>query len=250
MGTGTDRKRKLPVADFLDGLEACLDAMKPAELRAALMAHAEHLAPSERRAFLAIFETGGRRREAEQMKRSGRAPKADTLLRDIDAAVEMCEGSHGGRIRGGWEDDLEDDEWADDEPAYGAWPTAKMDALFRRADAAFREGDLALAREAYHKLLYAVAGHQEEGFEDGGESEPAGKTDLSEVKARYLRALYETTDPDQRPAVLLKTLNDLQYVGGEPVGLPEVIGARRAALPDRESFLDAWIDLLAPSRAG
>ncbi len=249
MDTGRDRKRRLPVADFLDALEARLDALKPAELRAALMTHAEHLAPSERRAFLAIFEGGGRKAEAEPMKQAGRVPKSDTLLRDIDAAVEMYEESRGGGIGAGWEDDFEDDKWVDDEPEYGAWPTAKIDALFRRADASFREGDLALAREAYHKLLYAVAGYQEEGFDEGESPEPGGATHLSEVKARYLRSLYETTDPDQRPAALLKAIEDLQYVGEEPVGLPEVIGARRAALPDRENFLDVWIDLLARSQA-
>lgn len=245
MGTGASRKRKLPVAEFLDALEARLAAMKPAKLRAALMTHAEHLPPPERRAFLAIFEAGDRSGEAEPMKRAGRAPKAETLLRDIDAAIGMYEESRAGRMGDGWEDGLEEDEWADDEPAYGGWPTGKIDALFRRADAAFRQGDLALAREAYHRLLYAVAGSQEEVFDDQELPEPVGKTDLSEVKARYLRALYETTDRDQRAAALLKAIEDLQYIGGEPVGLPEVIAARRAALPDRESFLEAWIDLLA-----
>jgi len=249
MGTVRDRKRRLPMADLLDRLEALLDAMKPAELRAALMTHAEHLPPSERRAFLDIFESRGKGGEAGQGKRPKRAPKAETLLRDIDAAVEMYERSRGVGIGAGWKDDLEDDEWADDEPAYGAWPTAKIDALFRRADGVFREGDLVLAREAYHKLLDAIAAYQEEGFDEGESPEPVGATDLSEVKARYLRALYETTDPEERPAALLKAMQDLQYIDSEPVGLPEVIGARRAALPDRESFLDAWIDLLGRGQA-
>src|SRR5574341_391081 len=249
MGTVRDRKRRLPMADLLDRLEARLDAMKPAELRAALMTHAEHLPPSERRAFLDIFESRGKGDEAGQEKRPKRAPKAETLLRDIDAAVEMYEQSRGVGIGAGWKDDLEDDEWTDDEPAYGAWPTAKIDALFRRADAAFREGNLVLAREAYHKLLDAIAAYQEEGSDEGESPEPVGATDLSEVKARYLRALYETTIPDQRPAALLKAMQDFQFIGGEPVGLPEVIGARRAALPDREGFIDTWIDLLGRSQA-
>jgi len=62
------------------------------------------------------------------------------------------------------------------------------------------------------------------------------------------RALYETTELAQRPAALLKALQDLQYVGG-PVGIPAVIGARRALLPDRETFLEAWIDLLRRGRS-
>ncbi|RPI07989.1 MAG: hypothetical protein EHM71_09400 [Zetaproteobacteria bacterium] len=88
------------------------------------------------------------------------------------------------------------------------------------------------------------AGYGEDGFDaDEEEPEPVGTTDLDEAKARYLRALYETTEPAQRPATLLKALQDLQYVGG-PVGIPEVIGARRVPLPDRETFLEAWIELL------
>jgi len=160
MRTVRGRKRKLPVADFLEALEARLAAMKPAELRAAILTYAERLPPSERGAFLALFEAGAESGETERMKPAHRAPKAETLLRDIDAAIEMFGQSRGGRIEKGWEDDLEDDEWAYDEPAFDAWPTAEMDALFQRADAAFREGDLALAREAYHKLLYGVAAYQ------------------------------------------------------------------------------------------
>jgi hypothetical protein len=64
MVTVKGRKRKLPVADFLDALEARLAAMTLAELRTALMTHAEHLPPSERRAFLAIFEARARSGEA------------------------------------------------------------------------------------------------------------------------------------------------------------------------------------------
>lgn len=80
MGTARGRKRKLPVADFLEALEARLAGMKPAELRAASMTHAERLQPSERGAFLAIFEAGGKSGETGRMKRAGRAPKADTLF--------------------------------------------------------------------------------------------------------------------------------------------------------------------------
>jgi len=229
--------------------------MKPAELRAALLTHAERISPSERGAFLSLFGAGAESGKPERTRPARRTPKAETLLRDIDAAIEVYEQSRGGRMGEAWEDDLEDDEWMDDEPEYGAWPTAEIDALFQRTDAAFREGDLALAREAYHKLLHAVAAYQEEGFDeegfdDGETPELVGETDLGEAKARYLRALYETTELGERPAALLKAMQELQYVSGEPVGLPEVIGARRTPLPEREAFLDAWIELLGRDQPG
>lgn len=249
MATSIDRKRRLSAADFLEALEARLASLKPAEFRASLMAHAETLPAGERRAFLAIFEKADEGGKAGGKRRPGRVTDAQKLLRDIDALVDQCgEERHGGQ-EDDWEHAGEDDGWDHYEPAHATWPTAKIDALFERADAAFRAGDLALARDAYEKLLDLVANYGEDGFDaDEEESEPVGTTDLDEAKARYLRALYETTEPAQRPAALLKALQDLQYVGG-PVGIPEVIGARRAPLPDRETFLEAWIDLLRRGRS-
>ena len=249
MATSIDQKKRLSAADFLEAVEARLTALKPAELRAILMAHAEMLPAAERGAFLAIFEMAGEAGKAGGKRRPKRATDAERLLRDIDALVEQCgEGRHRDQEYD-WEDAGEDEDWDRYEPAHATWPTAKLDALFERADAAFRAGDLALARDAYEKLLTLVAGYGEDGFDaDEEESEPVGATDLEEAKARYLRALYETTELAQRPAALLKALEDLQFVGG-PVGLPEVIGVRRAPLPDREAFLAAWIALLRQSRA-
>ena len=249
MATSIDRKRRLSAADFLEALEGRLASLKPAELRAILMAHAETLPAGERRAFLAIFEKEDEAGKAGGKRRPGRVTDAQKLLRDIDSLVDQCgEERHGGK-EGDWEDAGEDDGWDHYEPAHATWPTAKIDALFERADAAFRAGDLALARDAYQKLLDLVAGYGEDGFDaDEEESEPVGTTDLDEAKARYLRALYETTEPAQRPAALLKALQDLQYVGG-PVGIPEVIGARRAHLPDRETFLESWIEMLRHERS-
>jgi transposase-like protein len=244
MATSIDRSKRLSAAEFLEALDGRLTAMKPAELRAALMTHAETLPAVERRAFLGIFEKAEEAGKAGGKRQPARAARKDTLLRDIDAVAELCGESRyeGGGID--WEDEGEDDDWDHYEPAHGTWPTAKIDTLFERADAAFREGDLGLARDAYEKLLNLVASYGEDGFDaDEEESEPVGTTDLDEVKARYLRALYETTEPDKRSAALMKALQELQFVGG-PVGIPEVIGARRAPLPDREAFLEAWIELL------
>jgi tetratricopeptide (TPR) repeat protein len=206
-------------------------------------------AAAERGAFLAIFEVADEAGKAGGKQRRGRATEAAGLLRDIDALVEKYGGGcHEGREYD-WEEEGEDGEWDHYEPAHATWPTAKIDLLFERADAAFREADLALAREAYGRLLNLVAGFGEEGFDgDEEEPEPVGATDLDEAKARYLRALYETTEPAQRPAAFLKALQNLQYVGG-PVGVPEVIGVRQAPLPDREAFLEAWIELLRGQRS-
>jgi tetratricopeptide (TPR) repeat protein len=244
MATSIDRSKRLSAAEFLEALDGRLTAMKPAVLRAALMTHAETLPAVERRAFLGIFEKAEETGKAGGKRQPGRATNAERLLRDIDALVERCGEETHGKQEYDWEDTGEDDDWDHYEPAHETWPREKIDAMFERADAVFRGGDLALARDAYEKLFDLIASYGEDGFDaDEEEAEPVGATDLDETKARYLRALYETIEPAQRPAALLKTLQDLQYVGG-PVGIPEVIGARRAPLPDRESFLEAWIELL------
>lgn len=122
------------------------------------MATSITLPTAERGAFLAIFAMADETGKAGGKRRGGRATDAERLLRDIDALVEQCgERRHGGQEYD-WEDAGEDDDWDHYEPAHATWPTAKIDALFERADAAFRAGDLALARDAYEKLLNLVAG--------------------------------------------------------------------------------------------
>ncbi len=251
MGGRQGPRRKLSVADFLDALERRLGEMEPGQLPAALMAHAERLPSTERRAFLAIFEPKSPDAAREGGKRAGRAGKAETLLRDIDALVgPYAQGRADPVLEERWEDEPDNDTWMDDDPRHSPLSTAQIDALFKRTDAVFRSGDLSLAREAYRRLLDAVAAHQEESSDEYDEEEsPELQTDLGEVKACYYRALYETTPLKERPAALLKAMEELQYLGTEPTALPELIGARRAPLPDREAFLEAWIDLLGKTKA-
>jgi hypothetical protein len=250
MGTARRRKDRLPLAEFLEALEARLSASKPAQLRAALMSHAERLPSAEREGFLAIFEAGGKAGEPAPAERAGRGAKGEALLRDIAGVLRKYERDREAHVDGeAWHDDWDEDEFRYEAPSYRAWPTARIDQLFARADAAFRAGDLVLAREAYDRLLRAVAQGLEDSLDGGELNELVEDTDLSEAKARYLRALYETTGPDERPAALLQAMRELQYVGAEPVGLPEIMGARRGDLPDRERFLEAWVDLLGRTRA-
>ena len=91
-----------------------------------------------------------------------------------------------------------------------------------------------MARSAYRELFGAILERYEDGTID-----LQLDSDLDEAKARYLRALYETLPVRERPAALLQALRDLVPVGGR-VGLAEIIGARRAPLPDRSRFLAHW----------
>jgi hypothetical protein len=135
MGTSIDRKRRLSAADFLEALEARLTSWKPPELRAILMLHAEMLPAVERGAFLAIFEKVDEAGKTQGKGRAGRATDAQKLLRDIGALVDQYGGERHEGQEDDWGDAGEEDDWDHDEPAHATWPTAKLDALFDRADA-------------------------------------------------------------------------------------------------------------------
>ena len=216
------RNRPLTLAEFLERLDRRLKALPAARLRSILLSHAERLPAGERASFLAIFEPSPRR------------PGGDgDLLADVASVVAdppQVEDQEFDLPYRGYE------PWEDDDAPEVGWP--ELDALLDRAADAFQAGRLALARSAYKELFEAILERYEDGTID-----LQLDTDLDEAKARYLRALYETLPVRERPAALLQALRELVSVGGR-VGLADVIGARRAPLPDRSRFLAQWRDLL------
>jgi hypothetical protein len=211
----------MTLAEFVERLDRRLKALPAARLRAILLSHAERLPAGERASFLAIFEPLPRR------------PGADAdLLADVASVVADPPQFEDQEF------DLPDrryEPWDDDAPEVG-WP--ELDALLDRAGDAFQSGQLALARAAYKETFGAILDRYEDGTID-----LQLDSDLDEAKARYLRALYETLSARERPVALFQALRDLVSVGGR-VGLSEVIGARRAPLPDRSRFLAQWRDML------
>jgi len=119
-----------------------------------------------------------------------------------------------------------------------------MDDLFDEAAATFLAGDLRLARDAYGRLLDAFRYDEEVGHFCG--RRPATEmvtTDVTEAKARFLRALYETATPEARAGLLAEALERFGTVGGL-VGLELMSQARRDPLPALDSFLPGWIEQL------
>jgi hypothetical protein len=108
-----------------------------------------------------------------------------------------------------------------------------MDDLLGGAETAFLDGDLDLARIAYEPLLKAFERHAE-GFCGPEEPERMLSTDVGEAKARYLRAVYETTPLSERADTLFEEMGALRYIGGppslRPVALPAVTRCEAAAV--------------------
>jgi len=234
----------LGLKPFLDELERRVSALDPQEVRQVLLHHAESLPAGQRAAFLEIFPTPGRmaptrRAPAEPSVDAVPDQDAEALLADIDAFVEAVRT--GRYFEGwGWDHELHDERAFGDE----SW-VAEMDSLFEAAWAAFVEADLELARDAYAKLFEAFSLDEEVGTFCG--ERPATEmveTDLGEAKARYLRALYETTPVPERAARLVEVLDELEPLG-LPTSLQAVAETRRTPLPGLDAFLPAWIDELA-----
>jgi len=224
------REGRLGLAPFLAELEARLLALSPDELRARLLADAERLPPGERTAFLALF---GDEQPAERALEGKEA-----LLADIAGFVEDLRS--GAYVEGwGWDPDLHEERAFGDESWVG-----ELDALFHAAGDAFLADGLELAREAYGRLLRALLLEGDGLFFCGPEpAEEMLDTDVAEAKARYLRAVYETTPLAERAARLAEEVAALGYVGGG-VRLRRLAEARRGDLPDLEAFLPGWIELL------
>lgn len=238
------RTPTLGLRPFLDELERRLSALDPEEVRQVLLDRAQSLSAGQRASFLEIFPAPerialGRRAAAEPPADVVPDEDAQALLANVDAFIDAVRA--GTYFAGwGWDHELHEERAFGDE----SW-VVEMDVLFEAAGAAFVAGSLELARDAYGKLLAAFSLDEEVGTFCG--DRPATEmveTDLGEAKARYLRALYETTPAGERAARLVESLDELDHLG-PPASLQAVAETRRTLLPDLDAFLPAWIEELA-----
>ncbi|HYF92582.1 MAG TPA: hypothetical protein VD969_10045 [Symbiobacteriaceae bacterium] len=208
-------------------LQAILTHLSPAELQERVLRHARQLPAAERRTFLNIFS---------QTTSPQKAP-TESLLEEIGEWVERLEAGH--YYQGyGWDHELGYERaWGDE-----SW-AEEADDLFTRADAAFLAGERSLACKAYELLLEAFLLDDEGIFCGPSPPQEMVVADLAEAKARYFRALFETTSAAERADLLLDAMNTLQWVGPH-VGLGEVLQADSAPLADFEEFLPLWLEVL------
>ncbi len=232
------------LGEFLAVMEQRLAALPVEDLRAALVAHAERLPVRDREAFLAIFPAPSAMVSQVPGPRAVRSPDGTRLLADIDAFVDRVRS--GAFFEGwGWDDDLHEERaWGDE-----SW-VGEMDDLFAVAADAFLAGDLALARDAYGRLLDAFELDQEVGTFCGASS-PSDMvaTDVPEAVARCLRAVYETTPPSDRAEQLHDRYADLDHLA-PATSLHTIADTRRSGLPDLDDFLPAWIEVLTEHTNG
>jgi len=232
------RTDKVTLKTFWEAVERRLAACSAAELRVVLRAMAQQTMPTERRAFLdtlhAAEETGDAVQQAIQQ--DALLADIDDLMRELRAEMKRAEP---WEERYGYRDDYDEDD------SLGPYEefVEPLTALFERVEAVFDHGNLSLARAAYEKLFKVC--DLEDDYGRGVGAGDLESLDVGEARARYLRAVYETTPPVRRPHVLFEQMQQAQsWVGGSLPMLDDLLQVSPRPLPDREQFFADWIALL------
>jgi len=227
---------KLPLKTFWEAVERRLAECSADDLRAILRAMARQVGPSERSSFLTRLGVG------TVSVPTLRTPWED-LLADIDDLAQeihdAMENADEWEEEHGWEYEYEGDSLGPYEEF-----VEPLTALFEQTGLAFDGGQIALARQAYEKLLDLI--HLEDDYGRGVNPSDLPQEEMQEAAARYLRAVYESEPPARRPAALYDPMRSARSRFGlrrRPV-LEDILQISPRSLPDQEAFLSAWIAFL------
>ena len=218
---------KMSLKSFWEAVEKRLAAYSADELRAILRAMAQETPPTGRQAFLARLKPMAETAAAVQQALLQEELLADIadLTHELEAEMEQADY---------WEERYGWDEYYDEEDSLGPYEdfVESLIDLFDRTDAAFDYGNLALARAAYQKL-FAVF-NLEDDYGRGVSTEDLQSVDVGEARARYLRAVYETEPPAQRPQALFEQMHQVQsWLAISRPTLEDVIQISPKPLPDQ-----------------
>jgi hypothetical protein len=226
----------IPLKRFFEAVEERLSACSADELRSILRAMAQVVAPKDRQGFLEALVPSKEARDVIQsaLRQDDLLSEIDDLVAEIRAEMDSAEDAY----------DRYGDHW-DDEDSLGPYEQfiAPLAELFDRTAGVFDCGNRSLARDAYRKLFDGLA--MEDDYGRGVRASDLRDADIRGARGRYLRALYETEAPANRPERLFEEMQDFgDLLGDGPVMLEDLIRVSDRPLPDREPFLRAWIAFL------
>lgn len=234
------RKDHVTLKAFWEAVEHRLAACSADELRIILRAMARQTLPTERQAFLdslhAVEETADAAQQA--IRQESLLADIDDLARELQAEAKRADSREE---RDGYE--YRDDD--DDEDHLGPYEefVEPLTALFERVEAVFDHGNLPLACAAYEKLFTLC--ECEDDYGRGVNVNHLESVDVGEARARYLRAVYETTPLPRRPKILAERMQQAQsWVGGSLPMLDDLVQVSPKPLSDREQFFADWIAFL------
>ena len=226
---------RLPLKTYLDTVEQKLAQYSADQLRAILRQLAQQQDPEQRQSFLAQLQPPDENLTPVQQKlQDSLLDEIASLAAEIEDAMEDAEPEYEEY------DNYGDDE--DDENHYESF-YAPLSALFDRAQAAFDYGQFELAADAYHDLFEIL--DLEDDYGGRIEISALPGVDRNESRSRYLRAVYEVENLEQRPEALWDAMLDvLSWLGAPRPMFSDVIQISPKPLADQKPFLSAWIDLL------
>src|SRR5262245_46179984 len=224
-------KQQLSLKAFWDAVEHRLAVCSAEELRAVVRALARATPATARQAFLSTMQL-----MAETTPVVLPAPAPEELLVDIAALADELQAAT--EAAEGWDEYHEEDSLG----PYVEF-VAPLTALFDRAAVAFAAGNMTLARTAYHHLLATLT--YEDDYGRGVRAEHLQDVAVNEACARYLRAIYETESPAQRPSGLFEAMLQVcTWLSDARPMLDDIIQISSQALPDQEQFFRDWIAFL------
>ncbi len=250
---------QISLKDFRDAVEARLAVCSIDDLRAILRSMAEATAIEGREAFLralgakvpmdlASDELLGRVRVALASLPPA-APSvpagvaAGALLEKITELTEDYEESLANPPEPEYSDNWYDSDDVD-EDAYEVY-APRFVQLFDLTAAAYDYGDFETAVEAYETLFGSVKLEDEYGRSVA--SPLFERMDIKSVVTRYLRAVYQMTLPEVRPARVLSAMRfiktEFPYQCQE-IGLDDLAQISPGSLPEWERFLADYIAAL------
>jgi hypothetical protein len=224
-------EQQLSLKTFWDAVEQRLAVCSAEELRAVVRALALATPATEWQAFLHTIQP-----MAETIPVVPPAPTSETLLMDIAAlADELQAATEEAEV---WDEYHEEDSLGPYEEF-----VAPLTALFDRTAAAFAGGHMTLARAAYYNLFVTLT--YEDDYGRGVRAEHLPDVAVNEAGVRYLRAVYETESPAQRPAGLFAAMLQVRtWLSDVHPRLDDIIQISPPALPDQEQFSLDWIAFL------
>ncbi len=232
-------EERISLKTFWETVESRLAEATIEELRAILRSMAQNTPPSERQRFLQKLQP-----PIEDEIGLRQALSQEDLLSDIydltrELQVEM-ENADEMEDAYGW------DNYYDDEDSLGLYEKfiEPLTSLLDRAQAAFEIGDLTLAHSAYKKLFDEIIDQED----DYGRGIHAGDLpiEIPEMRARYLRTVYETEPLESRPEIIFRQMLSTQSLTpyrSKPM-FDDLIQITPRQLPDQEEFFSAWINYL------
>jgi len=220
---------KLSYKAFLDEVKTKVDGLGADELRRLLYAWAKDLEYDERNWFL--------RNLAQHVNPKPHRLKIDTLFEQIEAftlRVVNNEYSEGW----GWDAAYgAEREWGDE-----SW-AQELDQFFRVGQLLARSGQNEAAIKVYKRLFDVLDLGRDAGLPGDPDLYNMLEVDLGEQLALFLRALYNTWSPQERPAQLLQAMRDYDEYGGA-VGLQSIIECAESPLPEQDVFLADFLEYL------